>query len=101
MSSKWDARLIWGKEYFLERNYPTHIIEEAVKKVSSMSMDNALKQNSRAKCQNIIHFVCKYNPSLPNIGKSIYQNWSLLEYSKSESVRQLYTVNPLLLTKYL
>ena len=70
------------KEYSWERNYPTRIIEEAVKKVSSMSMDDALKPTSRTKCQNIIPFVCIYNPSLPNIGKIVNQYWSLLSTPK-------------------
>ena len=87
------------KEYFREKNYPTQIIEEAVKKVSSMSMDDALKSNSRKKCQNIIPFVCTYNPSLPNIGKIINQYWNLLKYSKSESVRQIHTYKPIVAYK--
>lgn len=87
------------KEYFHERNYPSQIIEEAVKKVSSMSMEDALKSSSQTKCQNIIPFVCTYNPSLPNIGKIINQYWNLLKYSKSESVRKLHTYKPLVAYK--
>ena len=58
------------KDYFLTRKYPKHFIEEAFGKVSSMSMDDALKPTSPTKCQDIIPFVCTYNPSLPNIAKS-------------------------------
>ena len=87
------------KEYFLARNYPEHVIEEAVKKVSSMSMDEALKPTSPMKCQDIVPFVCTYNPSLPNIGSIINQYWNLLKYSKSESVRQLYKCRPIVAYK--
>ena len=58
------------KEYLPTRNYPKHVIEEAFGKVSSMSMDDALKSTSPINCQDIIHFVCTYNPSLSNIEKS-------------------------------
>ena len=83
------------KEYFLTRNYPKHVIEEAFGKVSSMSMEDALKPTSPTKCQDIIPFVCTYNPSLPNIGKIINQYWNLLKYSKSESVRQMFNCKPI------
>ena len=46
------------QEYFLTRNYPKHVIEEAFGKVSSMSMADALKPNSPTKCQDLIPFVC-------------------------------------------
>ena len=52
-------------EYFLTRNYPKHVIEEAFGKVSSMSMDDALKPTSPTKSQDIIPLICTYNPSLP------------------------------------
>lgn len=87
------------KGYFQERNYPNQIIEEAVKKVSSISMDDALQSTSHKKCQKIVPFVCTYNPSLPNIGKIINQYWNLLKYSKSESVRQLYNYKPIVAYK--
>ena len=87
------------KEYFLTRNYPKHVIEEAFGKVSSMSMADALKPTSPTKCQDIIPFVCTYNPSLPNIGKIINQYWNLLKYSKSESVRQIFNCKPIVAYK--
>ena len=42
--------------------------------------------------QDVITFVCTYNPSLPNIGKIINQYWGLFKISTSESVRRLYIV---------
>ena len=87
------------KEYFLTRNYPKYVIEEAFGKVSSMSMDGALKLNFTTKCQDIIPFVCTYNPSLSNIGKIINQYWNLLKYSKSESVRQKFNCKPIVAYK--
>ena len=87
------------KEYFLARNYPKQVIDEAVGIVSSMSMEDALKPTSTTKCQDIIPFVCTYNPSLPNIGKIINQYWNLLKYSKSESVRKLLNCKPIVAFK--
>ena len=87
------------KESFLTRNYPKHVIEEAVGKVSSMSMDDALKPTSATKCQDIIPFVCTYNPSLPNKGKFINQYWDLYKYSKSKSVMQKLNCKPLVAYK--
>ena len=87
------------KEYFLTRNYPKQVIDEAVGKVFSMSMDDALKPTSHTKCQDIIPFVCNYNSSLPNIGKIINQYWNLLKYSKSESVRKLFNCKPIVTFK--
>ena len=86
-------------EYFLTRNYPKHVIEEAIGKVSSMSMDDALKPTSPTKCQDIIPFVWTYNPSLPNIGKIMNQYWNRLKYYKSESVRQMFDCKPIVAYK--
>ena len=87
------------KEYFLTRNYPKQAIDEAVGKVSSMSMDDALKPTCHTKIQDIIPFVCTYNPSLPNIGKVINQYWNLLKYSKSESLGKLFNCKPIIAFK--
>ena len=87
------------EEYFLTKNYPKHVIEEAFGKVSSMSMDDALKPTSPTKCQDIIPFVCTCNPSLPNIGKIINQYWNLLKYSKSESVGLILKCKPIVAYK--
>ena len=87
------------KEYFLTRNHPKHVIEEAFGKLFSISMDDALKPTSPKKCQDIISFVCSYNPSLPNIGIFINQYWNLLKYSKSGIGGKCVIVNLLMLTK--
>ena len=65
------------KTYFQKRNYPTGILSEAIQKASTMTVDEALKSRT-TESQDIIPFVCTYNPSLPNIGKIINQYWGLL-----------------------
>ena len=69
------------KEYFNERNYPPDIVQEAIQKVSTMTMEDALQPTSHSKSNNIIPLVCTYNPSLSNIGKIINQYWNLIKYS--------------------
>ena len=57
-------------------------------------MGDVIKAPSPTKCQDIIPFVFTYNPSLPNIGNIINQNWNLLKYSKSKSVGQMFNCKP-------
>ena len=63
-----------------------------------MTVDEALKSRT-TESQDIIPFVCTYNPSLPNIGKIINQYWGLLKISTSESVRYLYETKPIVAYK--
>ena len=86
------------KTYFQKRNYPTGILSEALQKASTMTVDEALKSRT-TESQDIIPFVCTYNPSLPNIGKIINQYWGLLKISTSESVRYLYETKPIVAYK--
>ena len=58
------------KEYFPTRNYPKHVIGQAVGKVFSIGMDDAIKPTTPIKCQDIIPFLYTYNRSLSNIGKN-------------------------------
>ena len=76
-------------QYFKARNYPQHVINDALKKASSLTLQDALSPCNKIKNDKIIPFVCTYNPSLPNIGKIINQYWSLFKYSHNESVRHL------------
>ncbi|XP_053391643.1 uncharacterized protein LOC128554386 [Mercenaria mercenaria] len=87
------------REYFQARNYPECVINEALKKASSLSMQDALNSCSNRNTDKVIPFVCTYNPSLPNIGKIINQYWNLLKYSQQESVRQLYDYKPIVAYK--
>ena len=86
------------KTYFQKRNYPTGILSEALQKASTMTVDEDLKSRT-TESQDIIPFVCTYNPSLPNIGKIINQYWGLLKISTSESVRYLYETKPIVAYK--
>ena len=62
------SNLSWRlNDYFLTRNYQKHVIDEMLEKVSSMSMDDALKPTSLTKYQGIIPFVFTFSPSLPPI----------------------------------
>ena len=84
--------------YFRMRNYPADILSEAIQKSSSLTVDKALESKS-SEIQDIIPFVCTYNPSLPNIGKIINQYWGLLKISANESVRHLYESKPIVAYK--
>ena len=77
--------------YFKRRNYPVNILTESLQKESDLTIEKALKSSSSERNnQDIITFVCTYNPSLPNIGKIINQYWGLFKISTSESVRPLH-----------
>ena len=86
------------KDYFRLRNYPEHIVNDAVSKVNKMTMDEALQPTSKHK-SDIIPFVCTYNPSLPNIGKIINKYWGLLEISQKDSVKNICKSKPIIAYK--
>ena len=86
--------------YFKRRNYPVDILTEALQKASNLTIEEALKSSSSERNnQDVITFVCTYNPSLPNIGKIINQYWGLSKISTSESVRHLYESKPIVAYK--
>ena len=68
-------------EYHSSISYLRHTVDETLEPKSS-------------ECQDIIPFICTYNPSLPNIGKINNQYWRLHKISASESVRHLYESKP-------
>ena len=82
--------------YFKRRNYPVDILTEALQRASNLTIEEALQSSSSERNnQDVITFVCTYNPSLPNIGKIINQYWGLVIISTSESVRRLYESKPI------
>ncbi|MFI0460283.1 MAG: hypothetical protein ACH254_22085 [Candidatus Thiodiazotropha endolucinida] len=60
------------------RTYPADIVSEASQKASAFTVNEALEYKSPEN-QNIIPFVCTYNPSLPNIDRIINQYWGLFK----------------------
>jgi hypothetical protein len=86
--------------YFRARNYPENIITDTITRASTLSREDTLKLKDKSEeRENIIPFVCTYNPSLPNIGKIINQYWNLLKFSPNESVRKLYKYKPIVAYK--
>ena len=85
--------------FFLERNYPASIVDEALGNVSSLTQDEALQTSIKTGDKNVIPFVIEYNPSLPNIGLVINKYWDLLQLSQSASVNSVHAYKPILAFK--
>lgn len=77
------------EKYFLDRNYPLSIIQEAFDKILPLSQNDALQESSAEK-HLVIPFTITFCPSLPNIGEILNKYWDLLKLSPNESVRQVY-----------
>ena len=73
------------KSYFLERNRPSHIIDLAFQKTSSLSRDEALSETAKHDAK-MVPYVITYNPSLHNIGEIINKYWGLLSLSQKNLV---------------
>ena len=58
------------KSYFLKRNYPFHITDNAFQKVRALPRDMALTETVK-RDKKLVPYVITYNPSLPNIGEII------------------------------
>ena len=86
--------------YFISSNYPVDILTEALQRASNLTIEEALQScPSERNNQDVITFVCTYNPSFPNIGKIINQYWDLFKISTSESIRRLYESKPIVAYK--
>ena len=72
--------------FFLRRNYPESIADEAFGNVSSLTQGDALQTSVKIGDKSAIPFVVEYNPSLPNIGLIINKYWVLLQLSHKDSV---------------
>ncbi|XP_053377373.1 uncharacterized protein LOC123529459 [Mercenaria mercenaria] len=86
------------RTYFQNRNYPSHILDDALAKASALSTEEAMT-NHRQNTDDIIPFVCIYNPSLPNIGQILNKYWGLFELSEKSSVRILVKCKPIIAYK--
>ena len=83
------------RQFFIDRKYPSAIIDSAFKNVSSLSQDQALQPTDK-QTNSVIPFTICYNTSLPNIGNTINKYWDLLKLSKNASVKQLHTYKPIM-----
>ena len=77
------------RKYFIDRNFPMSVIDQAFSHVSGMSQEDALQQRHTEK-KHVLPFTVTYNPSLPNIGNTIHKYWDLLNISKQEGVKYLH-----------
>ena len=77
------------KSYLLERNYPTHVVDDAFQKACSLSRDMALKETAKSK-NTLVPYVITYNP---NIGEIIKKYWGLLALSQNPSVKYVFHIN--------
>ena len=82
--------------FFLERNYPASIVDEALSNACSLSQDEALQMSIKNGDKNIIPFVVEYNLSLPIIGLVINKYWELLQLSNKASVNSVHAYKPIL-----
>ena len=70
------------------RTYPADIVSEASQKASALTVNEALEYKFPEN-QNIIPFVCTYNPSLPKIDRIINQYWGLFKIQQVKVCVQL------------
>ena len=87
------------RDFFLERNHPANVFDQALDKVSSLSQDQALQSSEKSHNKSIIPFVVEYNPSLPKIGLVINKYWDLLQLSQKDSVKNVHAYKPILAFK--
>ena len=82
--------------FFLERNYPESIVDEALGNASSLTQDDALQTSVKSGDKSVIPFVIEYNPSLLNIGLIINKYWDLVQLSHKDSVSSVPAYKPIL-----
>ena len=74
------------------------MVDQAIAKAAQLSIDEALQPTTKSD-SDIIPFVCTFNPSLPNIGKTINQYWGLLKDSSKQSVKEILKCKPVIAYK--
>lgn len=94
--TKFKENILQLRDFFLERNYPASVVDEALGNACSLSQDEALQTSIKNEDKNIIPFVVEYNPSLPNIGLVINKYWDLLQLSNKASVNSVHAYKPIL-----
>ena len=98
--TKFQENVLQLRDFFLERNYPESIVDEALGNVSSLTQDDALQTSVKSGDKSVIPFVIEYNPSLPNIGLIINKYWDLLQLSHQDSVSSVHAYKPILAFKH-
>ena len=86
------------REHFKNRNYPDSVVDQAIAKAAQLSTDEALQPTTKSD-SDVIPFVCTFNPSLPNIGKTVNQYWGLLKNSSKNSVKEIFKCKPVIAYK--
>ena len=81
--TKFQDNILQLRDFFLERNYPESIVDEALGNVSSLTQDDALQTSVKSG-----DFVIEYNLSLSNIGLIINKYWDLLQDQDSLLVKR-------------
>ena len=97
--TKFQENVLQLRDFFLERNYPESIVDEALGNVSSLTQDDALQTSVKSGDKSAIPFVIEYNPSLPNVGLTINKYWDLLQLSHQDSVSSVHAYKPILALK--
>ena len=72
------------RSFFLNRNYPAHVIDHAIRKVSTIDRATALAPNSRSS-NSRIPFTLTYHPFNNLIKPIINRNFSLLQTDSNTS----------------
>jgi len=83
------------REHFKNCNYPDSVVDQAIAKAAQLSTNKALQPTTKSD-SDVIPFVCTFNPSLPNIGKTVNQYWGLLKNSSKKSVKEILKCKPVI-----
>ena len=81
------------RSFFLSRNYPSHVIDQAILKVSTIDRNTALTPNTRASDTERIPFTLTYHPRNNSIKPIVHRNFSLLESDTNTS--RIFNARPL------
>jgi len=74
------------REHFKNLYYPDSVVDQAIAKAAQLSTDEAIQPTTKSD-SDVIPFVCTFNPSLANIGKTVNQYWGLFKNSVKEIVK--------------
>ena len=88
--TKFQENVLQLRDFFLERNYPESIVDEALGNVSSLTQDDVLQTSVKSGDKSVIPLITEYYPSLPNIGLIINKYWDLLQLSHQDSVSSVH-----------
>ena len=87
--ANFQSSLVRLKGFFMERGYPSDVLDICLNKVAILSQEETLEEKLKT-TESSIPFIVKYNPSLPEIGRIIHKYWSLLNLSKNDCVKEIF-----------